>query len=313
MRIALGLEAAQPGLLPLLADPGLLAAIDATAELLTLADGFAQPGADGPDALLLANWLGARSRQVGILPGVAVNFLEPFHVSTGIATLDHVTEGRAGLLVQPLRGARPAQARRAIGPLPGFPEPEAAALAADTAEAIAVIRALWDSWQDDAIIRDPVSQRFVDAERLHYIRFQGQRFSVLGPSITPRPPQGQPVVAIDLQASDDPAQAAGAELVFLGAEATALAPALRGAPLVFADVLVGDSARPGLRWDGSAGQLAALGRLPGVAGLRLVPADPARDLAPLLAALPPVRPGAGSLRQRLGLPPAPNRNINVAA
>jgi alkanesulfonate monooxygenase SsuD/methylene tetrahydromethanopterin reductase-like flavin-dependent oxidoreductase (luciferase family) len=54
---------------------------------------------------------------------------------------------------------------------------------------------LWDSWEDDAEIRDVASGRFVDRTKLHYIDFQGSRFSVKGPSITPRPPQGQPIVA----------------------------------------------------------------------------------------------------------------------
>jgi alkanesulfonate monooxygenase SsuD/methylene tetrahydromethanopterin reductase-like flavin-dependent oxidoreductase (luciferase family) len=58
-----------------------------------------------------------------------------------------------------------------------------------------VLRRLWDSWEDDAEIRDAATGRFVDVSKLHYIDFQGRWFSVKGPSITPRPPQGQPVVA----------------------------------------------------------------------------------------------------------------------
>ncbi|WP_254909980.1 LLM class flavin-dependent oxidoreductase [Micromonospora sp. NBS 11-29] len=57
-----------------------------------------------------------------------------------------------------------------------------------------VVRRLWDSWQDDAEIRDVATGRFVDRDRLHYIDFTGRWFSVKGPSIVPRPPQGQPVV-----------------------------------------------------------------------------------------------------------------------
>ncbi len=57
------------------------------------------------------------------------------------------------------------------------------------------MRRLWDSWDDDAEIRDVATGRFVDTRRLHYIDFFGRWFSVKGPSITPRPPQGQPVVA----------------------------------------------------------------------------------------------------------------------
>jgi alkanesulfonate monooxygenase SsuD/methylene tetrahydromethanopterin reductase-like flavin-dependent oxidoreductase (luciferase family) len=58
-----------------------------------------------------------------------------------------------------------------------------------------VLRRLWDSWEDDAEIRDVATGRFIDRGKLHYIDFKGRWFSVKGPSITPRPPQGQPVVA----------------------------------------------------------------------------------------------------------------------
>ena len=58
-----------------------------------------------------------------------------------------------------------------------------------------MVRRLWDSWEDDAVIRDVATGRFVDRDKLHYIDFTGKYFSVKGPSITPRPPQGQPVVA----------------------------------------------------------------------------------------------------------------------
>jgi alkanesulfonate monooxygenase SsuD/methylene tetrahydromethanopterin reductase-like flavin-dependent oxidoreductase (luciferase family) len=58
-----------------------------------------------------------------------------------------------------------------------------------------VIRRLGDSREDDAEIRDVATGRFIDRDKLHYIDFEGRQFSVKGPSITPRPPQGQPIVA----------------------------------------------------------------------------------------------------------------------
>lgn len=308
--------------------------LDRAADLVTIADGFADAAGDGLDALLLANWLGARTGRTGILPGAAVNVLEPFHVSTAVATLDFVTQGRAGLLVQSLRGDRAEQAIRALGPLNGFPDTDPAALARDTADAIEAIRLLWNSWDDDAVIRDPVSQRFVDGSKLHYIRFKGRHFSVLGPSITPRPPQGQPLVATDLASGDDPAAADGADLVFLAAHDADAVRALivglhaRGRrPLVVADVLVSFGQaiapdEPALRWTGDpAGlvdQVRAWSRQLPVAGLRFRPAVPARDLGPLLdTVLPALRGGrldaGGTLRARFGLPPAPARHLPAAS
>ncbi|HEY6790214.1 MAG TPA: LLM class flavin-dependent oxidoreductase, partial [Trebonia sp.] len=65
------------------------------------------------------------------------------------------------------------------------------------ADFVEVVRRLWDSWEDDAVIHDVPTGRFIDRDKLHYIDFEGQWFSVRGPSITPRPPQGQlPVTAL---------------------------------------------------------------------------------------------------------------------
>jgi alkanesulfonate monooxygenase SsuD/methylene tetrahydromethanopterin reductase-like flavin-dependent oxidoreductase (luciferase family) len=65
----------------------------------------------------------------------------------------------------------------------------------EAADYVEVLRRLWDSWEDDAEIRDVTTGRFIDRDKLHYIEFEGRWFSVKGPSITPRPPQGQPVIA----------------------------------------------------------------------------------------------------------------------
>jgi len=64
----------------------------------------------------------------------------------------------------------------------------------EAADYVEVLRRLWDSWEDDAEIRDAATGRFVDRDKLHYINFEGRFFDVKGPSITPRPPQGQPLV-----------------------------------------------------------------------------------------------------------------------
>ena len=77
--------------------------------------------------------------------------------------------------------------------LPSGPE-LAADLFAEAADYVQVIRRLWDSWEDDAEIRDVATGRFVDRESCTTSTSPAAWFSVKGPSITPRPPQGQPVV-----------------------------------------------------------------------------------------------------------------------
>jgi alkanesulfonate monooxygenase SsuD/methylene tetrahydromethanopterin reductase-like flavin-dependent oxidoreductase (luciferase family) len=141
------------------------------------------------DAVLIAARVAPRTRRIGLVPAATVTHTEPFHVSKSIATLDYVSTGRAGVRVQ--IAARPDTAAHfGRRELPLIDE-----LLAETADYVEVLRRLWDSWEDNAEIRDVATGRFIDRDKLHYIDFEGRWFSVKGPSITPRPPQGQPIVA----------------------------------------------------------------------------------------------------------------------
>ena len=62
------------------------------------------------------------------------------------------------------------------------------------AEFADVVRGLWDSWDDDAFLRDRASARYFDPAKLHYLRHKGEHFSVRGPLNVARPPQGHPVL-----------------------------------------------------------------------------------------------------------------------
>ncbi|MGW6981442.1 LLM class flavin-dependent oxidoreductase [Streptomyces sp. NPDC054932] len=142
------------------------------------------------DAVLTAARVAPLTRHIGLVPAVTATHTEPFHISKAIATLDHVSRGRAGLRIQV--SGLPHEARhfgRRTVPL------TAGELYGEAADHVEVIRRLWDSWEDDAEIRDVATGRFVDRGKLHHIDFEGPHFSVRGPSITPRPPQGQPVVS----------------------------------------------------------------------------------------------------------------------
>ncbi len=145
------------------------------------------------DAVLLAARVAPLTRRIGLVPTVIVTHTEPFHASKAIATLDWVSSGRAGVRVRV--SARPDEAAHfGRRELPAGPDARAE-LFDEAADYVEVLRRLWDSWEDDAEIRDEATGRFIDRDKLHYIDFSGRWFSVKGPSITPRPPQGQPVVA----------------------------------------------------------------------------------------------------------------------
>ncbi|MFI7524693.1 LLM class flavin-dependent oxidoreductase [Nocardia salmonicida] len=158
------------------------------------------------DAHLIAAGLAPITRHIGLIPTVTTTHTEPFHVSTALATLDYTSRGRAGWQVRVSAGTEEAEhfGRREIteptpaefadiiatGTLPEYAE----ALFEEATDAVEVVRRLWDSWEDGAEIRDVATRRFIDRDKLHYIDFEGRFFDVRGPSITPRPPQGQPVV-----------------------------------------------------------------------------------------------------------------------
>lgn len=155
------------------------------------------------DAGLIAARIAPRTKGIGLIPTVVVTHTEPFHTSKSIATLDYVSAGRAGVRVQ-ISGRQDAAAHFGRRSLPRLSvntlNDPAAQLQigeyfAEAADYVEVLRRLWDSWEDEAEIRDVATGRFIDRDKLHYIDFDGRWFSVKGPSITPRPPQGQPIVA----------------------------------------------------------------------------------------------------------------------
>jgi alkanesulfonate monooxygenase SsuD/methylene tetrahydromethanopterin reductase-like flavin-dependent oxidoreductase (luciferase family) len=162
------------------------------------------------DAVLVAARVAPATSHIGLVPSVVTTHTEPFHVSKAIATLDYVSSGRAGVRVQVSGRVHEAGhfGRREV--------PSVEDLFAEAGDYVEVLRRLWDSWEDDAEIRDAATGRFVDRDRLHYIDFSGPWFSVKGPSITPRPPQGQPIVSL-LSHAEVPARLGGrsADVVYV--------------------------------------------------------------------------------------------------
>ena len=211
------------------------------------------------DALLIASRVAPVTQRIGLIPTVTTTHTEPFHISKAVATLDYTSLGRAGW--QPKVSARWDEARhvgrRDIPRIEELSDPRlqqaGAELFAEATDVVEVVRRLWDSWEDDAEIRDAATDRFLDADKVHTIDFDGEKFSVRGPSVTPRPPQGQPVIAA-LAHAELPYRfaAASADVVFVTpqriADAAGILAEVRaaeaavgreGEPLqVFADIVV---------------------------------------------------------------------------
>ena len=303
-------------------------------DLVTIADSHrhpaGEPGAGRLDALMVAMRVAPVTRFVGLAPAIDTTITEPFLVSSQLATLDHVSGGRAGWEV---RVSRDAAAGGYVGPRA---VPAAGERDDEAAEYVQAVRALWDSWEDDAEIRDAGTHRFLDRERLHHVDFDGRHLAIKGPSITPRPPQGQPVLVIAAtgDADADGLAAAEGDVVLLhGSDEPALgdrrravteAAASRGRDpgqlrlLAQVAVVLDDdpgtarerAARldaaaggappwPGLRFAGTPAQLAerllAWSEL-GVDGFRLHPAVMSRDLAQITRRLTPELRARGVLR-----------------
>ena len=283
------------------------------------------------DAVLVAARIAPATRHIGLVPVATVTHTEPFHVSKSIATLDYVSHGRAGWQA---RVSVTAHEAALFGRRNGSQDN----LFEEARDYVEVVRRLWDSWEDDAVIRDVTTGRYVDRDKLHYIDFTGKYFSVKGPSITPRPPQGQPVVAALAHAGPVyEFAAASADVVFItptdDASVRSILDEVRAAGgselKVFADVVVsfngeGDFRSDALVFAGSTAELAdmLLGwqRL-GIDGARLRPAVNATDLRAIVDEVVPLLQRAGqfrtgyrdgeSLRARLGLPVVPNRYVAV--
>ncbi|MBM9508216.1 LLM class flavin-dependent oxidoreductase [Actinacidiphila acididurans] len=307
--------------------------------LATFADGPLPPGGRWrPEAGVRAAYVSTLTDRIGLAPVLHATVTEPFHLATQLASLDHASRGRAAWVVG---AANDAEAQGTVGARPL----DAKALRREIADVIDVARALWDSWEDDAVIKDVATGRFLDWRKVHHVDFRGARFDVKGPLITPRPPQGQIVVL----APDHLGAGGRADIALVGqpdAEGVAAAAAVAreaGAPLVFAEVeVLLDTSVPAaerfaaldavapwqetgrLRHVGTAAGLRdLLGALAGsVDGVRLVPAELAVDLPVLtrqvLPALAeaglhvPPRPGA-TLRETLGLPRPVSRFARAAA
>ncbi|MFE5478172.1 LLM class flavin-dependent oxidoreductase [Nocardia sp. NPDC056541] len=142
------------------------------------------------DAVAIAARTAPLTSRIGLIPQVPVTHTEPFHASKAVTALDFASLGRAGweVTVSTTEVEAKAFGRKQVQ------DPKSLWHEAD--EAIEVVTRLWDSWEDGAEIRDVPTGRFIDRDRLHYIDFAGDNFSVKGPSITPRSPQGQPVITV---------------------------------------------------------------------------------------------------------------------
>lgn len=160
-----------------------------------------------PTTLLSA--AAAVTERVGLVCTASTSYYEPFNIARLFGSLDHISGGRAGWNV--VTSANPAASLNFNRDAQDAP----AERYERAKEFVRVVLGLWDSWEDDAFVRDRAAGRYFLPEKLHYLNHRGKFFSVRGPLNLARPPQGHPVIA-QAGASEDGKELAAetAEVIF---------------------------------------------------------------------------------------------------
>lgn len=139
-----------------------------------------------PFTLLSA--LAAVTERIGLVATASTTFDQPYHIARRFASLDHISGGRAGWNI--VTTANPDAALNF-----GFDDMvEHDERYSRAREFFDVVTGLWDSFADDAFIRDVDSGIFFDPDRMHVLNHKGRELSVRGPLNIARPPQGWPVI-----------------------------------------------------------------------------------------------------------------------
>jgi FMN-dependent oxidoreductase (nitrilotriacetate monooxygenase family) len=161
------------------------------------------------DPLTLLPALAVVTEHLGLIATASTTYNEPYHVARKFASLDHLSGGRAGWNV--VTSGNPDEAMNF-----GLEEHvEHAQRYRRAREFFDVVTGLWDSWADDAFIRDVEHGVYFDPEKMHVLNHHGEHLRVRGPLNVARPIQGWPVI-VQAGASDAGRQLAAetAEVIF---------------------------------------------------------------------------------------------------
>jgi len=141
------------------------------------------------DPLTLLPALATATEHLGLIATASTTYNEPYHVARKFASLDHISEGRAGWNV--VTSGNPMEAQN-FGREEHW---EHATRYRRAREFYDVVTGLWDSWADDAFIRDVESGVYFDPDKMHVLDHKGEFLKVRGPLNVAPSPQGRPVLA----------------------------------------------------------------------------------------------------------------------
>lgn len=184
-------------------------------DLFFISDGLLMETNDHPsfvnrfEPLTLLSALSMVTKHVGLGATVSTSFGEPYHVARAFASLDHLSNGRAGWNVVTTTNNKAALnfTKQRLD--------EHDLRYEIASEFVDVVRGLWDCWDDGAVLADAKTGVYLDTSKIRPLDHKGRFFSVKGPLNIERPPQGHPII---IQAGGSSAgqelSARSADLVF---------------------------------------------------------------------------------------------------
>lgn len=163
----------------------------------------------GFEPVTLFSALAPLTKHLGFIATASTTYEEPYNLARKFASLDLISDGRAGWNVVTTATESAAQNFNLDQQHPHAFRYRRAA------EHVEVVRKLWDSFEDDAFLRDKETGRFFDPTKVHYTDHRGEHFKVRGPLNVSRSPQGHPVIVQAGQSEDGRGLAAAtAEVIF---------------------------------------------------------------------------------------------------
>jgi FMN-dependent oxidoreductase (nitrilotriacetate monooxygenase family) len=171
-----------------IAETGCLQAIFLADTLAVAEENFERPNFGAMDPTIALAAVAAATEHVGLVATASTTYNEPYNLARRIATLDHLSRGRASWNIV-TTFIPDVAANFGTAELPNHDDRYERA-----EEFVDVVTRLWDSWEDEALIGDKLTGRFADATRVHAINHRGPHYTVRGPITLPRSPQGRPVL-----------------------------------------------------------------------------------------------------------------------
>ncbi len=169
-------------------------------DMLFIADAASPPGTDDlqtqsltaridrMDPIPILSAISMVTKNIGLASTMSTTYLEPYNLARTVASLDHISGGRAAWNI--VTGSNKDDALQ-FSRESHAPHAERYQRAE---EFVDVVRGIWDSYDDDAFPRDKNSGVYMHPDKVHFLKHEGKYFKVRGPSAVSRSPQGHPVL-----------------------------------------------------------------------------------------------------------------------